>query len=147
DAELAALALAREGEALDLAPGREIVIHDEIVALAIARIETVHHLWLEQPGRGYFPLQLFFDRPVLLFDQPGVVGSGSRLELPLVLEQRSLIHIRENLVEIEIRAHAAANERRLRNVRRRRHYRRALGGHLAVSGAGNSGARELLHDA
>src|SRR5258708_31362449 len=101
------------------------LIYDNIVPFTQTRKIPVNDFRLKQPSRSHFLLNLLLDRTKLLFHQPHVIRLRSRLQLPLILEKRSLIDIRKNIPYVVL-LHPHSPKRRRRNIRSISHHRAPL---------------------
>ena len=105
------------------------VVDDHLVALRSARHHPYTVFGSNQPFAITSCSRLLQDRPELLLHQPQIVGSRSRLQLPLVLEQRRLVDIPVQLVQVEVAPRAHAEEGRHGNLLHILHDLRAFRAH------------------
>src|SRR5579862_5864318 len=126
----AALSLTRECEAENLRepilPARAArmsglplrrLVHDDIIAVALGREVSVHDGRCEEARLEYFVFQLTQDGAELFVHEPQVIRLRCRLQLPLVLEQRSLVDITEKLAQVIILLDAHPPKRRCGDIR------------------------------
>ena len=78
-----------------------------VVAFALRRENIRTRLSARTCRWNDFLFQLLHDRTKLLFHQPEVVFLRRSLQLPLVLEQRSLVDVPKQFAQVEILPHAA----------------------------------------
>ena len=150
----AALALARKGEAqrfgrnrVALLPVFGQVVDDGVVAVALRPEVAVDDLRLEPAGSDHFLFQILQDGAILRLDQTPVILLRGGLELPLILEQRGVVDVLEDLPQIEVvrLEHAHSPERRLRNVRRSGNFNARTRRRLGVENTSRGSAGKLLH--
>src|SRR5205085_8738796 len=146
EAQTPARRLPREGEAHALG-ALVVLIDDQVVALGLAREVAVSYARREESFALRAPFQLVVDGPDFFGDEGAVllITSLPLLELPLPLEERSLVDEGEHLFERDVFDYARAVEGRARDGHVRVHVRARRVRSVADDGARGARAGGAAH--